>query len=143
MIGDSAVSSLGVGDWIGIGTFLGAQLWAAGAYLSKSFAKRDEALAEAIRERNNIVTGIRAELHAAREQARVDVARIERESAAAASKIEVRLATLPTRESLDASLERRIAPLESDLRALVIELARRGTTTAKPAHPAFRPDDGA
>lgn len=105
---------------------LAVQSWGVWKWLSGEFAKRDAAINVAVHERNQVVTAIRAESNAAREHMRTEISRIDRDISGVRAEVRERLATLPTRQEQETMLRERVAPLESDLRSLVIELARLG-----------------
>ena len=111
---------------IGIVSGLAVQSWVFWRWLSAQFDQRDREMAEAIRERNTHIAALRVEASSAREQTRNDVARVDRDIANLRQEVSVKLAMIPTREAMESMLRDRVQPLESDLRSLVIELARLG-----------------
>ena len=111
---------------VGLVVTLSIQSWAFWRWLSSQFDRRDREIDDAVRERNVMVTAIRNEASVARDAARADIARVDRDIASLRNEVSVKLAMIPTREAMESMLRDRVLPLESDLRALVIELARLG-----------------
>ena len=119
-------------DWsmvAGVVTVLAAiigQTIAGIRWLNNQFAQRDEEHEKEILDRIAQGTAIRAEATAHREQHRTDLSRLDKEVAGLRGELNVRLAHMPTRDQLEALLRDKVGPIESDMRALVIELARIG-----------------
>lgn len=111
---------------LGIVIGLAVQSWAFQRWLVKQFDARDQAIADATRERNQMIESLRTQGSTARDQTRNEIARVDRDIAMLRSEVRERLAVIPSRKDLDDALRDRVAPLESDLRALTIELARIG-----------------
>lgn len=61
-----------------------------------------------------------------REMFKSELYRVDRDLSATRHELSISIAALPTRDAIEAMLVSKVAPLESDLRALVIELARNG-----------------
>lgn len=89
-------------------------------WLNGQFAKRDEALEE-----------IREEAAAARQSHAEQLVRVEKDMLSLRSEFAVRLASIPSREAMEMMFRDKVGPLEQDLRALVIELARHGYTDTR------------
>lgn len=111
---------------LGIVIGLAVQSWGFQRWLTKQFDERDDAIAAATRERNQMIDALRTQGNTAREQTRNEIARVDRDVAILRSEVRERLAVIPSRKDLDDALRDRVSPLESDLRALTIELARIG-----------------
>ena len=62
-----------------------------------------------------------------REYSRGEIARLDRDL----SGLREKLAVMPSRKDVDDIIRERVGPMEADLRALVIELARIGVTNGK------------
>lgn len=95
-------------------------------WLGRQLGKRDEAIAKEAENRNAMELRMQMETNHHREASRRDLARVELEFSKFKSEVAVRLSLLPTRDAMEAMLVQRVAPMESDLRTLVIELARLG-----------------
>jgi uncharacterized protein (DUF1684 family) len=119
----------GARDWltiIGFGVALFVQSFTFWRWQVAEFRKRDDELANSTRDRNVQFTAIRAETGAAREQSRNDIARVDKDIASMRNEFSIKLAMIPTRDAMEQMLSNRVGPMEADLRALVIELARLG-----------------
>lgn len=100
-----------VDNWLTIMGFMltiGLQTFAFWRWLSGEFRKRDEARVKEI------------------EQANDQVRRIDRDVSNLRTDLSVALAKLPTREVLDTMLQARVGPIDQEVRALTLELARNG-----------------
>lgn len=116
-------------DWltiIGIVVGLAVQSWAFFRWQSAQFQKRDDSLADETEERHKQVESVKERTVAIRDEMNAGLVRMDREISSTRHELFVALAALPTRESMEAMFAARVQPIESDLRALVIELARNG-----------------
>ena len=124
----------GVSDWLTIISIivgLAIQSWAFFKWQSAQFQKRDERLEEETEERHKQIELVKDRTVANRDILNREVARLDRENATTRHELSVALASLPTREYMEAMFASRVQPLEADLRALVIELARSGLPNPK------------
>lgn len=101
-------------------------------WLQRQLEARDRAIAAAVSERNTMLAALRTEAATAREHARSEITRVDRDLAAMRNEFAVQLARIPTRDAMESLLMDRVRPLEADLRALVIELARIGVHGSTP-----------
>lgn len=103
-----------------------AQSFAALRWLNGQFAKRDEALAKQKENFEIALLQVREEAVEARQAASDRMTQLEKELLAMKAEVSVRMERFPTRNDLEVMLREKVAPLEQDVRALVIELARHG-----------------
>ena len=80
---------------------------------------------------SNAHTDLREEIQVAKDYARGEIARIDREAALIRTDFSTQLARLPSRETIDTIISTRFGPLEKDVHALVIEMARNGLSTGE------------
>ncbi|MGH8171832.1 MAG: hypothetical protein ACREPX_01715 [Rhodanobacteraceae bacterium] len=106
--------------WIGLGNVLtiigffltiGAQTFLFWRWLSQELKSRDTALVLATADFSK------------------QIARVDRDVSTMREGFSVQLAKIPTREAMDGILQTRIGPLEAEVRALTLELARNGMQT--------------
>jgi len=116
-------------DWltiIGIVIGVAIQSWAFFKWQTSQFQKRDEAREAETKERHEQVDSVRDRIVALRDEVSLSLSRIDRDLSTTRHEFSVALAALPSRESMESMFAARVGPIEQDLRALVIELARNG-----------------
>lgn len=111
---------------VGILVTVGIQTFAAIRWITKRFEERDEAMRRMVTERDNALRGLAGKVDAVREFSREQASRVEREMQREMSGFRERLAVMPTRKDLDDTVRERLQPIEGEVRALVVELARLG-----------------
>ncbi len=112
---------------IGIICAMAGQSWVFLRWLNREFRTRDEALTAAVHERNRELQNVSGKVDMTREYSRGEIARLDRDL----SGLWEKLAVMPSRKDVDDIIRERVGPMEADLRALVIELARIGVTNGK------------
>lgn len=112
---------------IGIICAMAGQSWVFLRWLNREFRTRDEALTAAVNERNRELQNVSGKVDMTREYSRGEIARLDRDL----SGLREKLAVMPSRKDVDDIIRERVGPMEADLRALVIELARIGVTNGK------------
>lgn len=112
---------------LGIAFALAVQSWIWIRWLNREFKARDEALSAAIHDRNRELQNVVGKIDTTREYSRAEIARIDRDL----SGLRERLAQMPTRTDMENILRDRVFPVESNLTALAMQLARLGLVEAQ------------
>lgn len=107
---------------VGIIIALVVQSWAFLRWLNRELESRDQSLADAVRDRVREIGAVTGKIEAVRDHHRTEIARVDRDLSA----LRERLAQMPSRKDMEDIIRDRIAPMELEVRGLVIHLARLG-----------------
>jgi hypothetical protein len=121
------------GDWISIISIIvsflvtiAVQSWVFFKWQTAQFQKADDKLEVETAARNIQAEALKDRIVAERDSRLRETARLDRENEKTKHELAIALASLPTRDSIEAMFVARVQPLEASLHALVIELARSG-----------------
>lgn len=113
---------------IGIILALVIQSWAYLRSQAKRAEEQDEAIGLVAKEFAHEVKTMTGKMDAIRDHSRTEIARLDRDMVT----LRERLSQMPSRSDMETIIRDRITPLESDLRGLVLQLARLGLADADP-----------
>jgi hypothetical protein len=117
------------GDWLTIISIvigLAIQSFAFFKWQTAQFKQRDDMIDAETEERHRQIELVKERTVANRDMIVRESARLDRENASTRHELAIAISNLPTRDYIEAMFRERFKPLEDDMRALVLELARNG-----------------